>query len=144
MKSSDSWSTATQTLLGFHLDSSGRIGVSEGWHRDEGQPGSSSLEMCAPIPLLNPFLPTPPPRFSHWPVSWAFKNWMGWTEERAHTSPHPLLPSGCNCQSQQQTAVEEGRKPEGAKGEKELAGFPHPTEESVTEHTDTGLLSCPR
>lgn len=45
--------------------------------------GRSVRSICRFNPLL-----TPPPHYLPLnQVSWAFKSWMGWTEESAHTSP---------------------------------------------------------
>lgn len=45
--------------------------------------GRSVRSICRFNPLL-----TPPPHYLPLnQVSWAFKSWMGWTEEGAHTSP---------------------------------------------------------
>ena len=101
MKSGDSWSTATRILLAFCSESYCEIEVGEGWHGDEGQTGSSSLEMhCWSIPPLNPVLPTPPPRLPHTdqcpgPLR------VGWAGLRRELTPlpTPLPPSGCKSAS---------------------------------------------
>ncbi|XP_060267291.1 1-phosphatidylinositol 4,5-bisphosphate phosphodiesterase delta-4 isoform X2 [Ovis aries] len=135
MKSSDSWSTATRIFLGFRSESYCEIEVSEGWHGDEGQTGSSLEMHCSSIPPLNPVLPTPPPRLPHTdqcpgPLR------VGWAGLRKELTPlpTPLLPSGCKSASDSSKLQQKRRGSQRVQEEQRSpAGFPCPTAESIPE-----------
>ena len=144
MKNSDSWSTATRILLGFHSESYCEIEVSEGWH-GEGQTGSSSLEMhCSSIPPLNPVLPTPPPRLPHADqCPGPLRDGLDWGENSHLSPPHSFHLAV----SQPATAANCSRRGEEASECKKSKGAPLDflaPRRRASQSSDIGRLSCPR